>query len=323
MNDFRERVLGGKPVSDPLLRAKKRQRTEPSRAAEEESFADVAINREETRLANHRDSDRHRLDNEAVKVIHEGCTQVVTLVNLSGGGAMIEGAKELRLWDRVELRFAEWASVEAAVRWIRGKRYGLEFAHETRIETGEEELADMLRAVIARSFPDVALELAVDEPEDPASVPAQLRPPVDEQEVEQRDEIERDLRHPLIWSGLIHHDHESHVVRLRNISSGGAMIESDLPLKPGTELLLDLGQGGSIFATVHWARGDAAGLKFHAPYDLRQLAAARPEVASARWVAPDYLRDVPQGNSPWAKQWGRSDLGSLHRQLGSGRNRSR
>ena len=42
---------------------------------------------------------------------------------------------------------------------------------------------------------------------------------------------------------------------------------------------------------------------------------ARPEVASARWVAPDYLRDDQSGNSPWAAQWDRSDLGSLHRRL--------
>lgn len=314
MNDFRDRVLAGKPVHDPLLRSKKPPRPEPSKAAEEESFAEIAINREAIRQANHRESDRHRLENEAVEIIHEGRTQVVTLVNLSGGGAMIEGADGLRLWDRVELRLAEWSSVEAAVRWIRGRRYGLEFAHETRIETGQEELADMLRAVIARSFPDVALEVESDEPAQVAP-PPRLRLP--EPEDDRREEIERELRHPLIWSGLIHHDHNTRPVRLRNISAGGALIECEQSLKQGAELLLDLGDAGSIFATVHWAHGEAVGLKFHAPYDLRQLAAARPEVASARWVAPDYLRDVPQGNSPWAKQWGRSDLGTLQRRLGS------
>jgi hypothetical protein len=317
MNDFRDRIRAGKSVHEPLLKSKQPSGRGPSKAAEEESFAGVAINREEVRLANHRDSDRHRLDNETIEIVHEGRVQLVTLVNLSGGGAMIEGAEGLRLWDRVELRFAEWASVEAAVRWIRGKRYGMEFAHETRIETGQEELAETLRAVIARSFPDVAIEIEGDEAEEPAPAPVQLRPPSSEVEGKKREEIERDLRHPLIWSGLIHHDHESHQVRLRNVSSGGAMIETNLSIKQGVELLLDLGEAGSIFATVHWARGDAVGLKFHAPYDLRRLASARPEVASAKWVAPDYLRDVPNGNSPWAKQWGRSDLNGLHRKLGS------
>jgi hypothetical protein len=175
----------------------------------------------------------------------------------------------------------------------------------------------MLRAVIARSFPDVALGIEDDEAQEPAPAPVQVRPPVSEEADEERDEIERDLRHPLIWSGLLHHDYDTHQVRLRNISSGGAMIETDLSLKQGVEVLLDLGEAGSIFATVHWARGDAVGLKFHASYDLRRLASARPEVASARWVAPDYLRDVSQGNSPWAKQWGRSDLNSLQRRLGT------
>jgi hypothetical protein len=229
---------------------------------------------------------------------------------------MIEGAEDLKLWDRVELRLADWSRVEAAVRWIRGDRYGLEFAHETRIEADADELTDMLREVIQRSFPDVPIAAATRTAGDgpaPTGAVTTAAPPTGEDEVD--DLAERELRHPLIWSGQVHYDHDTIPVRLRNISTSGALVECGGVLKGGAELLLDLGDAGAIFATVHWARGDAAGLKFHAPYDLKRLAAARPEVTGARWVAPDYLRDVPSGNSPWASQWGRSDLGAMHQAL--------
>jgi hypothetical protein len=314
MNDFRNRVVAGRPLHSPLLHSKRTVRAEPSRAAEEQSFADLSIARQEVRVANHRESDRYRLDDEAVEVLHEGRCQSVALVNVSGGGAMIEGAKDLCLWDRVELRLggAEGSHVEAAVRWIRGTRHGLEFAYETRIDAAEDELADMLRAVIARSFPDILLETPqqdLDEPEVPPAAKAGS-------EGADRNPIERALRHPLIWSGLVHYEHWSHPVRLRNISVSGAMIDCRHPLQTGAELLLDLQEAGTIFAVVSWARGDAAGLRFQRPYDLGQLVKARPEVAGSRYVASDHLRDAGHGNRPWSSQWDRHDLGALQRRLG-------
>jgi hypothetical protein len=169
MNDFRNRWWQAGPCTARCSTPNASVRAEPSRAAEEQSFADLSIARQEVRVANHRESDRYRLDDEAVEVLHEGRCQSVALVNVSGGGAMIEGAKDLCLWDRVELRLggAEGSHVEAAVRWIRGTRHGLEFAHETRIDATEDELADMLRAVIARSFPDILLEAPQQELEEP------------------------------------------------------------------------------------------------------------------------------------------------------------
>ncbi|WP_300974774.1 PilZ domain-containing protein [Sphingomonas sp. LHG3406-1] len=305
MNEFRDRLFGGKSSEAPLLRAKK-GREAPSRAAEDESFAELAIPRDAPRRANHRDGDRHRLDSEQVEIVHEGESYRVNLINLSGGGAMIEGPVTLKLWDRVELRFGEWSRVEAAVRWVRGDRFGLEFAHETRIETGSEELNETLRAVIMRSFPDLALA-------------ADAGPAPEPEQATEADfptsHAEREIRHPLIWSGAVHHCHDTTPVRIRNISSNGALIEGGDSLPVGAELLLDLGEAGAIFASVHWSRGDSAGLRFHVPYDLRQLAEARPEVAGPRWIAPDYLRDDRSSNSPWASQWNRGDVTALHRAL--------
>jgi hypothetical protein len=313
MNEFRKRLLGGGKPEGSLLRAKE-PKAAPSRAAEEETFAELAIPRTSARSANHRDGDRHRLGGETALLVHDGESREVSLINLSGGGAMIADAGALKLWDRVELQLGGCACVEAIVRWIKGNRVGLEFAHETRIEASSDEVAETLRAVIRRSFPDVALEAAASAAV--AATDAQVADVAPANDgADPVDLSERELRHPLIWTGLVHFNHDSTAVRLRNISTGGALIESNGAFPVGAELLLDLGEAGAIFCSVHWARGDQAGLKFHVPYDLSALANARPEVAGARWKAPDYLREDKGGNSPWADQWGRSDLSQVHRAL--------
>ena len=307
MNEFRKKVLGSDEAPGPLLRSKG-HKDAPPQVGVDESFADLTIPRSEGRKVNHRDVDRYRLGDEQVCLIYEGAETAVQLINLSGGGAMIEGAPELRLWDKVEIEVGGCGRLEAIVRWVKGERVGLEFAHETRIEAAGDDVADMLRAVIHRSFPDVALAAAVAEPE----VGDSLVPAEPEDEFRAVGASEREMRHPLIWTGLIHFNHDSTPVRLRNISANGAMVEGSGTFPLGAELLLDLGEAGAIFSTVHWAHGDQAGLKFHVPYDVAALAKARPEVAAAKWVAPDYLREDRSGSSPWATQWGRSDLGRLH-----------
>ena len=297
MNDHREWILAGKPPEQPLLRTRKRRLlSTPSRAAEEESFTEVAIRREAIRQANHRSTDRHRLDNQQVELVHDGRRQTVTLVSLSGGGAMIEGAEDLKLWDVLTMRFGDCAKVDAAVRWIRGKRVGLEFAEETRIGNNGPDIVRMLETILGSSRPDLASDPAANE-----KLPSSLDPSSDE-EPPAGEEPERELRHSLIWSGHIHYDYDTIPVRLRNISEGGALIESGRPLKVGSELLLDLDKAGSFFATVCWAHGDAAGLRFNGRFDLHKLAAARHTLASTRWVAPDHVRHNNSGASPWSRQ---------------------
>ena len=309
MNEFREKLLGGKPVSEPLLRSKA-PKDKAASPPNEESFADMAIPREAARSANHRDADRHRLAEEEAVLIHDGREQAITLVNLSGGGAMLEGAAGVRLWDRVELQFGTCGRLEAIVRWVRGERIGVEFAHETRIEARADLWAETLRAVIRRSFPDIALEAPEDDVE-PAPAPVDVA----DSSTPFEDREEREIRHPLIWSGLVHYNHDSTPVRLRNISAGGALIEGPAVFSVGSELLLDLDEAGAIFGSVHWSRGDQTGIKFHNPFDLSALAKARPEVAASRWVAPDYLREDRSCSSPWDAQWDRSDVSQLHRRL--------
>ena len=84
-----------------------------------------------------------------------------SMVNLSRGGAMIRCGFAPRLWDIVELQLGEGSGLHGAVRWIKGDSIGLEFAHETRIECDREQRAELLLAVIQRSFPD---EVRLEEP---------------------------------------------------------------------------------------------------------------------------------------------------------------
>jgi hypothetical protein len=238
-----------------------------------------------------------------VRITHNGRSLTVGLINLSGGGAMVEGDFEPLLWDRVDLHLGENGTTECVVRWLRGGRVGLEFAHETRLDCSADEQAAVLREVIARSFPDIEFEGHVDTGSSSA--------PRDSDGSEQRTS----RRHPLIWSGQIHHDYQSTPVRLRNISPTGAMIECSIPLHVGVEPLLDLGEAGQVFATVTWVVGDSAGLRFHEPFDLAHLARSKPEVASGRWERPGYLQPGPAADSPWDDKWDRMSLGELRQDL--------
>lgn len=293
--NIRAKIFGGQKDEDPVVKAKK------PKGAKADTLNSIAVAREEARRGNTRESDRHRLPDEQVTVTHNGESHDVQLVNLSGGGAMVAGGFEPMLWDQVELHLGENGTIECAVRWIKGGRVGLEFAHETRLDCSPGERANVLRAVIAKSFPDVEIETPAG---DAAPAPRS------------GDEHRRDRRHPLIWSGLLHHDFQSTSCRLRNLSETGAMIECSAPLRVGAEPMLELGESIQLNVTVAWVAGDTAGLRFSQPFDMALLASARPEVASSSWDAPSYLKPgIPASDSPWDEQWDRMSLGELRQSL--------
>lgn len=286
---------GGSESDEPILQAKK------PKGAKADTLDSVAVPRDGPRSVNGRFEDRHRLLDEFVKLSHGGVTHDVQLINLSGGGAMVSGDLHLPLWEKAELHLGEEGTIECVVRWVRGDRFGLEFAHETRIDCGADQQAAVLREVVRRSFPDLEFDVAEavqppehDGPEDRAA-----------------------CRHPLVWSGVLHHDYQSTPVRLRNISATGVMIECSAPLRIGSEPLLELGESLSISATVAWVVGDEAGLRFHSHFDLQELANARPELAEASWEPPTYLATGPSTESPWSDHWKRLSLGELKQQLDS------
>ena len=287
--NIRAKIYGGDSAEPELLGAKK------PRGAKADELNSVVVPREEKRRSNSRYGDRHRLLNEQVSLIHEGKKHELELINLSGGGAMVSGF-EPKLWDKVELHLGENGTVECAVCWIREDRVGLEFAHETRLDCSADEQARVLREVVVRSFPDLKF--------DPPPVP---ETPADEQR--------HQGRHALIWSADLHHRNAKIRVRVRNISSTGAMIESSEPVLVGGQAILELGDEGFIPATIAWMIGDQIGLAFRSNFDMAQLARSTPEVAPQKWTRPDYLGPATKQDSPWSKTWARMSLGELRQQL--------
>ena len=61
-------------------------------------------------------------------------------------------------------------------------------------------------------------------------------------------------------------------VRVRNISTGGALIEGDRCLPPDSHVQLDLPGCGELGAIVRWTEGRRMGVQFEAEFDLRRLA---------------------------------------------------
>jgi PilZ domain len=94
-------------------------------------------------------------------------------------------------------------------------------------------------------------------------------------------------RQTLIWKGVLHHDNQSTDVRVRNISTSGAMIESPIPLRVGSEPVLQLSDNVSISATVEWTVDEHMGVSFREPFDLALLAQVRPVVTRPTWAPPD------------------------------------
>jgi len=121
-------------------------------------------------------------------------------------------------------------------------------------------------------------------------------------------------RHPLIWTGILHHDYQSSPIRVRNISSTGAMIECSSPVRIGTEPLLELSDSISVSGTVAWVVGDQVGFAFHSPFDMTQLAESIPDVAPSEWIRPSYLDDSGS-DSPWDPRWNRMSVGELRQEL--------
>ena len=295
---IRTRIFGP-GADDPLLSSKK------SRGALQDTLDGVLVRRSECRRTNARTSDRHRLSSEQAILRYDGQANVIELVNLSAGGAMIRGNLELQLWNQVVLVLGDGGEMDCAVRWIKDDSIGLEFAHETRIDCDKEARDEILRAVIRKSFPHVA-EIELEYPkrrtdDDPTceSASAQRR---------QSD------RHPLIWNGTVYYDgnvdYQAEPVRLRNISITGALVQSLNPLAEGGLVDLDLRTAGRHAATVKWTRGNQSGLEFYELFDIHSLSDACPEITPVSGPAEFF------GNQePWAPEWRRATLEQMTRSL--------
>jgi hypothetical protein len=307
MNSFRKAILSGQGVhkGDPVVHDKQ------GRGAETDDLSSVEVPRSESRSHNHRDDDRHRLDQESATARFDGEEHQIDLINLSGGGAMIRADFAPRLWERVDLIFGEGAEIECAVRWLRDDRVGLEFAHETQIDCDAETRDALLLDVIRRSFGDATISMAKPDRESVGAAPA----PIEEEDDAVANSRRTERRHPLVWLGQVLFNHGSEKVRLRNISENGALIECPISYPLGAEIYLDLGDAGQHFATVSWSCGDKAGLRFKEPFDLKLLSKSKPELAPAMMTRPGPGQIYADQDNPWADGWNRQSIDEIREDL--------
>jgi hypothetical protein len=78
-------------------------------------------------------------------------------------------------------------------------------------------------------------------------------------------------------------------VRLRNISSMGALVECDLSVAPGTELAIDIVGVGPVRGVVRWAQARQFGVQFSQAFDLGSLAPKQEKRNPVTMLRPWYV----------------------------------
>jgi hypothetical protein len=129
--------------------------------------------------------------------------------------------------------------------------------------------------------PEEALELAK---KGDAKLPTAKYPP-------------REPRIRIIRAALLHYSGQVKGARLRNISSGGALVECREEIPVGAQIQLDFAAGGLIDAEVRWTKGTQFGVQFSEKFDLRLLQQPpKPAGKAPRVMAPSYLTASGDGS---------------------------
>jgi diguanylate cyclase (GGDEF)-like protein/PAS domain S-box-containing protein len=107
----------------------------------------------------------------------------------------------------------------------------------------------------------------------------------------------REPRIRIIRAALLHHHGRVIGARLRNISSGGALVECREELPVGAEVQLDFAAGGLIDAEIRWSQGTQFGCQFREKFDLKLLQPTKPPAKAPKSMAPNYLTGTegPEG----------------------------
>ena len=99
----------------------------------------------------------------------------------------------------------------------------------------------------------------------------------------------REARMRIIRAALLHHNGRVIGARLRNISSGGALVECREELPVGAQIRLDFAAGGLIDAEIRWSEGTQFGCQFREKFELKLLQPTKPAATASRVMAPNYL----------------------------------
>ncbi len=98
----------------------------------------------------------------------------------------------------------------------------------------------------------------------------------------------REVRKTVLRTVAVIHQEHRYEGRLRNLSASGALIEGLWNVPPGTDFLIDIGDGSLIRAVARWAEDDRMGLEF-----LDHVASTqRPETAVAKLEEAPALLDT-------------------------------
>jgi hypothetical protein len=88
--------------------------------------------------------------------------------------------------------------------------------------------------------------------------------------------VPREPRIRIIRATLLHYQGRVLGARLRNISSGGALVECREELPVGAQIQLDFAAGGLIDAEIRWTKGTQFGVQFREKFNLKLLQPGKP-----------------------------------------------
>ncbi len=277
MHELRSTILAGEPKASLVARKAKPKAEGASPAG---GLTKIAIKRQEARVTDQRLEDRLRGIVESTTIVFRRRRQDVAVVNVSSRGAMIRGELDPRIGEKIDLLFDGKNRTKCIVRWVREGRIGLEFVNETIFWTSDRNNAPAFQP---------------QKPETPAVHAV----------------AERESRHKLLRAGTLYWSGISIPVRLRNISGGGARIESGRELCPGSEVELDLGEAGFQVAEVRWSKDGQVGLRFAQAFDIESLAPSQQGERAPELLKPAYLETELQPDSPWAARFEKLSLTDL------------
>jgi diguanylate cyclase (GGDEF)-like protein len=92
----------------------------------------------------------------------------------------------------------------------------------------------------------------------------------------------RPPRQRLIRKGQLHHEDGVYEAIIRNVSDGGALIETERGFPPDTPVVLEVAGCGLFQAEVCWAQGQRVGLRFTEAFDLARLNPGRAPPSALR-----------------------------------------
>jgi diguanylate cyclase (GGDEF)-like protein len=99
----------------------------------------------------------------------------------------------------------------------------------------------------------------------------------------------REPRHRLMRRGITAINGETLEVKVRNISSMGALVECPVPVSPGDELTMDIVGVGPVRAVVRWAQAGMFGVQFASLFDLTRLAPKKEKNNDVTMLRPWYV----------------------------------